>query len=148
MFQRSFIVLTSALLVAGTAGAQYREHERGSDIARVIRDCEDRTSVFERSFRHALERSDYHGSFRQDELNRHADELERAMGKLHETWNRERDVEKTRHFVDEAIRVSRDINHVMNRERFYPGLQDQWAAVRAELNHLAEAFGLPRLRWE
>jgi hypothetical protein len=70
------------------------------------------------------------------------------MGKLHETWNRERNVDRTRHFVDEAIRVSRDINHVMNRERFYPGLQDQWAAVRAELNHLAEAFGLPRLRWE
>jgi hypothetical protein len=158
MNQRYSIALMSALLLAGTASAQYgpgrgRDYSspsgrRGGDIARVVRDLDERTSVFERSFRHALERSDYRGSYRQDELVRHANALDQSVSRVRESWNRGHNVEKTRHFVDEAIHASRSINSVMNRNRFYPGLQEQWSAVRGELNRLAEAFGLPRLRWE
>lgn len=120
---------------------------RGERIARVVADCDARTDEFQRMFRRALEHSGYRGTLRQADLDRHADALSHAMGRVREAWNRERDPGRTRHFVEDAIGVSRDINRVMNNNRFYPELQHQWSSVRSELNHLAEAFDLPPLRW-
>jgi len=99
-------------------------------------------------FRHALEHSGYRGTLRQVDLDRHADALSHSMERVREAWNRERDAGRTRRFVEEAINVSREINRVMNDNRFYPELHHQWSVVREELNHLAEAFDLPRLRWD
>jgi hypothetical protein len=44
--------------------------------------------------------------------------------------------------------VTREINRVMNDNRFHPGLHRQWSIVRNELNQLAVAFDLGRLRWD
>jgi hypothetical protein len=43
--------------------------------------------------------------------------------------------------------VGQDINRTMVRRRLNPDVQRQWDAVRGELNRLAEAFELPRIRW-
>jgi len=85
---------------------------------------------------------------RQADLDRHADALSRRMSAVREAWNREHNPGKTRHFVEEAINVSREINHVMNQNRFRPELHRLWSTVRSELNQLAEVFELPRLRWD
>lgn len=37
--------------------------------------------------------------------------------------------------------------NTMGRRRLNPDVQRQWNAVRGELNRLAEAFELPRIRW-
>ena len=44
--------------------------------------------------------------------------------------------------------VSREISRVMNNNRFHPELHRQWSIVRNELNQLAVAFDLGRLRWD
>ncbi|HUA59630.1 MAG TPA: hypothetical protein VML19_12805 [Verrucomicrobiae bacterium] len=121
---------------------------RGERIARVVADCDARVDEFQHMFRRALEHSGYRGTLRQVDLDRHADELSHAMGRVREAWNRERDPGRTRHFVEEAINVSRAINRVMNENRFYPELHRKWSIVRDEINRLAEAFDLPRLRWD
>jgi hypothetical protein len=66
---------------------------------------------------------------------------------VREAWNREHDPPKTRHFVSDATAVGQDINRTMVRRRLNPDVQRQWDAVRGELNRLAEAFELPRIRW-
>jgi len=135
-----------AAMTPGFAPAQPR-HGRGRDIARTIADCEERTNQFRRSFRYALDRSEYRGSMREDELNRHADRLERMMNRVRESWNLERDPGKTRHFVSEALAASQEINRALMRGRLHPQIRRQWSIVCAELNHLAEAFDLPPIRW-
>src|ERR1035437_3832711 len=45
------------------------------------------------------------------------------------------------------IAAGQDINRTMVRRRMNPDVQRQWEAVRGELNRLAEAFELPRIRW-
>jgi hypothetical protein len=154
MKRRLFTVCGIALLFTGAAAAQSRRvppprgpGDRTQSISRVVADCEERTNIFQRSFRRALEHKGYRGSMRQADLNRHADSLEHAMNQVRESWNRERDPGKTRHLVSRAIDVSQSINQVMNRNRFHPDLHSQWSAVRIDLNRLAEAFGLPRLSW-
>jgi len=144
-----FTLLTSLLTtVALTLPRPCLAGERGERIARVVADCDRRADEFQRMFRHALEHSGYRGTLRQVDLDRHADALSHSMERVREAWNRERDAGRTRRFVEEAINVSREINRVMNDNRFYPELHHQWSVVREELNHLAEAFDLPRLRWD
>ena len=154
MKRRLFTTLSMALLVTGAAAAQYRRDspprgsgDRHQSISRVVADCEERTNVFQRSFRRALEHKGYRGSMRQADLNRHADSLEHAMNRVRDSWNRDRDPDKTRHFVSQAIDISQSINRVMNTNRFHPDLHSQWSGVRIDLNRLAESFGLPRLTW-
>jgi len=141
-----------AVLIPGILAAQPRRDYpprggRGVDIARVVADCEERTNQFRVSLRAALDRSALNGTQREDQLNVDAMRLERSMNMVREAWNRERDVGRTRHFVSDAIAVGQDINRTMVRRRLNPGVQRQWDAVRNELNRLAEAFELPRIRW-
>jgi hypothetical protein len=141
-----------ALLLAGILAAQPRRDYpprggRGPDLSRVIADCEQRTNQFRVSLRAALDRSALNGTQREDELNVSAMRLERSMNLVREAWNRERDPGRTRRFVSDAIAVGQDINRTMVRRRLNPGVSRQWDAVRAELNRLAEAFELPRIRW-
>jgi len=84
---------------------------------------------------------------REEELNRHADRLERAMNRVRESWNRERNPGKTRYLVSEALTTSQEINRAMMRGRLHPEVQKQWFIVRSELNRLAEAFEVPKVRW-
>ena len=144
-----FALFTSLLVtVALTLPRPSLAQQRGERIARVVADCDARASEFQRDFRHALAHSGYRGTLRQADLDRHADALSHSMDRVREAWNREHDPGRTRHFVEDAISVSREINRVMNNNRFNPELHREWSAVREEMNHLAEAFELPRLRWD
>ena len=142
-----------ALLLPGILAAQPRRDYpprggRGQDISRVVADCQDRAIQFRSSLRAALDRSALNGTHREDQLNTDAERLEHVMNRVREAWNREHDPGRTRHFVDDAISAGRDINRTMVRRRLNPDVQRQWDAVRGELNRLAEAFEVPRIRWE
>ena len=142
-----------ALLLPGIVAAQPPRRDypprggRGPDISRVVADCEARTNQFRVSLRAALDRSALNGTQREDQLNVDASRLERSMNMVREAWNREHDPGRTRRFVSDAIAVGQDINRTMVRRRLNPDVQRQWDAVRTELNRLAEAFELPRIRW-
>ena len=139
-----------ALLLPGILAAQRDYPPRGGrneNISRVVADCQDRAIQFRSSLRAALDRSALNGTQREDQLNVDAERLERAMNRVREAWNREHDPPKTRHFVEDAISAGQDINRTMVRRRLNPDVQRQWEAGRGELNRLAEAFELPRIRW-
>jgi len=141
-----------ALLLPGVLAAQpqrgYPPRDgRTANISRVVADCEERTNQFRVSLRAALDRSALNGTRREDQLNVDAERLEHAMNRVREAWNREHDPPRTRDFVNEAISAGRDINRTMVARRLNPNVQRQWDAVRSELNRLAEAFELPRMRW-
>jgi len=139
-------IVVAVLVMA--APAPVRAISRDEHIARIVSDCDARADEFQRMFRHALDHSGYRGSIRQSELDRHAEALSHSMQRVRESWNRERDPRRTRRHVEDAIRASRDINHVMNTNRFYPELHHMWSGLRGDLNRLADAFDLPRIQWD
>lgn len=139
-----------ALLLPGILAAQPGyppRNGRNENISRVVRDCQDRVIQFRSSLRAALDRSALNGTRREDQLNVDAERLVRSMDRVREAWNREHDPPKTREFVNDAIAAGRDINRTMVARRLNPDVQRQWDSVRSELNRLAEAFELPRIRW-
>jgi hypothetical protein len=145
------LLVALILLLPVVANAQYgdrdRDHdrrrdERGERIARVIRDCQDRTN----DFRGAVNRS-WGERHREDDLDRGAARLERSLNRIRDSWNRDRDYERTRRNVGAAIEAGRDVNRILRHHRAGPRLEREWGAIRSELNNLAEVFEQPRIRW-
>jgi hypothetical protein len=142
------LVIALTLLWPVVANAQPRRGRGGRDdrdqqIARVIRDCEQRTNDFLRAVERAWGRERHSG----DELDRGAVRLERALNRVRDSWNRDRDYRRTRSYVGAATNAGRDINRLLRRHRLNPHVEREWTAIRTELDNLAEVFEQPRIRW-
>jgi hypothetical protein len=120
--------------------AQPRVGGRVDQTTRVINDCEKRTNSFKRSVR-LKARGDA------PNLQRDADNLEEAMNRVGDSWNKDHDLQKTRAYVTAAIASSQTVNRFMMSYRGDPNLTNDWAAVKTELNALAREFKLPTIRW-
>ena len=147
-------IALSAILIALVQfpiEAQYRHTgERQwqfEETTHIINDCERRTNDFKGILRHALDESRLDHSGREKQLNRDAERLEDVMDHVGDSWNRDHNPAETRRFVAEAIAVSKDINKTMIKWHLNPEAEREWDAVRAELNRLAETFGLQKIRW-
>jgi hypothetical protein len=140
------LVLALALLWPAVAKAQPRR-DRGSDrnerIARVIRDCEERTNDFLQAVQRAWGRDSHSG----DELDAAAAKLERALNRIREAWNRERDFGRTQRNVGAATDAGRDINRILRHHRLSRHLEREWEPIKRELNNLADVFEQPKIRW-
>lgn len=132
----------------GGPGDRRDQDERRGRVAGIIADLERRTNEFQGALRRALDHSSLDRTRREDELNRDASRLEHAANRLRDSWNADRDFERSRRNLAVAISAGRDIQRTMSRHRLRGGLQREWGAVRHELNLLAEVFREPPIRWE
>ena len=124
------------------------QDERRGRVAGLIVNLERRTNEFQGALRRALDRSRLDGTRREDELNRDASKLEHAANRLRESWNADRDFGRSRRNLAVALSAGQDINRTMSQHRLRGQVQREWAAVRQELNLLAEIFREPPVRWE
>ncbi len=141
------VVMALALLWPAVAKAQPGRGRgpegRDERIARVIRDCEERTNDFLRAVEHAWGTDRHTG----DRLDREAARLEQALNRIRDSWNRDRDYRRTRGYVGTAVDAGRQVNRILRDHRLGPRVQREWGAIRNELNNLAEVFEQPRIRW-
>ena len=84
----------------------------------------------------------------EDRLNEQARRLDVAISRLRESWNRERDPEKSREHVREAVAAAREINWAIETDQVRGRVQHEWDVLRAEVNRLAAVFHEPQIRWE
>jgi hypothetical protein len=137
------IAAVALLLMPAWSLAQVRRPATGAradKTTKVIDDCEKRTNSFKRKVR-IKARGDA------PNLQRDADNVEEAMNKVGDSWNKDHDLQKTRAFVTAAIASSQTLNRFMMSYRGDPDLTNEWAGVKTELNALALQFGLPTIRW-
>jgi len=116
-------------------------------ITKTINDCENNTDKFVRSLRRAMSRSSLNGTAREDELSRLTKDLEKSMDRVGRSWNRDKDLSKTRNHVRDAISAARNIDVTMKARRFDSGVENDWREVRAQLNLLARAFKMSSIPW-
>ncbi|MBI5085657.1 MAG: hypothetical protein HZB13_13785 [Acidobacteria bacterium] len=148
---KSFALCALVLTLTCSLPAQPRRGRavRGNiaETTRIINDCERRTNTFKKTLDRALGHDNVRlGQGREDELNREASRLENQLDKVGDSWNRDHNPDSTRDHVRAAIAVANDIDNAMRRNRMGPDAEREWAAVRAELNRLAQTFNLPRIR--
>jgi len=149
---KRLLLLATVLLVPAFATAQpydrdeYRHHhwrDRAERLARIdgiVRDCEGRSNDFRDALRRALDHSRLDGTYREHRLNSDASRLEHAMNVVRDAWNHDRDVDRSRRHVRDAVSAGRDIERAMPRFYLRSYLESEWRALRSELNHLADIF--------
>ena len=117
--------------------------DRSERVARVIKDCEQRTNDFLK----AVERAWGGDRHTNDELDRSAAKLEREFNRIRDSWNHDHDYQRTRRNVGGAIDAGKDINKILSHHRLGSHVDKEWSAIRNELNNLADVFEQSRIRW-
>src|SRR5262245_59267773 len=143
--------LTPLALLAMLVNAGYAQRRGGGarveETTRIINDCERRTNDFKKTLDRALARDNVRaGQGREDQLNRNAERLENALDRVGDSWNKDHNMDSTRGNVRSAIEIANDMNVAMRNWNMGGDAENQWAAVRSELNRLAQTFGLPHIR--
>jgi hypothetical protein len=116
-----------------------------AQVDRIIKNAETRSDIFVKSFDRALDHSRLNGSAREDYLNKRAKDLEKALDELRREFDRRDLWIENRDEVRKCLNIATDINVAMKNRRFGFGVEANWAALRAELNMLAQAYGLPKV---
>ena len=141
------LIAMLALLLPVVAKAQSRgrnsRDDRSERIDRVVRDCEQRTNEFLRAVESAWGRERHNN----DELDRNAAKLERALNRVRDSWNRDHNYGRTRGNIGAALNAGRDINRTLAHHRLNQRVLREWGAIRTELDNLAQVFEMPRIRW-
>jgi hypothetical protein len=140
-------ILLAGVMAAGLCMAQPRGVGSPAETTRIINDCERRTNSFKKTLDRALARDDVRaGQYREDQLNDKAKRLEDEMDRVGDSWNRDHNPDRARDHVRVAIGLAGDINRAMRNWRMGPEAENEWAAIRDDLNRLARTFGLQRVR--
>ncbi|MGB8509533.1 MAG: hypothetical protein WCD76_14195 [Pyrinomonadaceae bacterium] len=148
--RKIYVALAAACLLltlAATTEAQRRPRAyMKAEVNDIIRRVENRSDEFVRLFDSSLDRSRLDGTKREDRLNEHARNLERALDDLRREFDRRENYNQTKPEVSRALNVAEDINKVMRRRRMGGETERQWLLLRSELNALALVYNLRPLR--
>jgi len=135
------------LLLCQSAHAQPRAARNRiytkSDVDRIIKRVEDRTDKFKKEFDKALDRSRLNGSNREDRLNEYAKELEHATDDLRHQFDRTDSWIDNKEQVRTCLSLASKLEVAMRNRRLGGKVESTWAALRFDLNTLAQVYNLP-----
>jgi len=149
---RNKVLLVLALgLLTLPVEAQVRRGPRGriytrAEVNELIKTAEDRSDRFKKLFDKALDKSVLDGTQREDRLNERVKDFEKAMDKLRKEFDKRESYIDTKPQMQDVLTIARDINAVMLRRNLRADVEEEWAALRRELNVLASVYYLPGLR--
>ena len=146
------VLLVLALgLLALPVEAQPRRGPRGriytrAEVNELIKTAEDRSDRFMKLFDKALDKSVLDGTQREDRLNDRVKDFEKALDKLRKEFDKRESYIDSKPQMQDVLTIARDINAVMLRRNLRADVEEEWAALRRELNVLASVYYLPGLR--
>ena len=155
MFSKNLGTKVLLVLVLGlsalSVAAQDRRGPRGrvytkAEVNELIKVAEDRSDQFIKIFDKALDKSALNGTEREDRVNERAKDLEKSMDELRKEFDKRESYVETKPQMRAVLTIARDINEVMLRRNLRADVEEQWNALRRELNILASVYYLTGLR--
>ena len=150
---KSLVVLAAGLALVTLArfsradqhGRAYgKQHSKG-DVERIINRLETNSDQFTKAFDTVLDRSKLDGTSREDQLNKHVRQLERAVDRLRTELKRGDNRGETRSNVQQVMRQAEGIDRLMRNTRMAGGVEEKWTDVRKDLNTLAGMYDVKTL---
>jgi len=143
-----FVAAAFAVLLLCPAAPAQRRAARGreytkADVDRIIKRVEDRSDKFRKEFDKALDKSRLNGSYREDQLNQYAKDLEHATDDLRHQFDRNDRWIDNREQVRTCLTLAGKIDVAMRNRRLGAKAESTWAALRFDLNTLAQVYNLP-----
>ena len=127
------VAATSAALAQGRYGNVY---SRG-DVDGFIRNLENSSDIFSRDFKNT-------GGISTSER-RTVDRFENAVDRLRNRFNSSNNWWQSRAEVQSIMSEARQVNTMMNNERYGRPLESQWRNLRRDINKLADTYELQLL---
>ena len=114
-----------------------------AQVDRLITNLETRVDRFVVQFDNSLDNSRLNNTRREANLNRRARDLEVATDELRREFNRRDRWIENQDEVRRCLNIASDIDVAMRNRRLDSATENNWRAVRVELNALAKVYGLP-----
>ena len=112
------------------------------EAARIIRSLEHASDKYRGSLDHALDRSSWDGTHREDDINSFVKDFYAETKKLRNQFDHHKSTSAdVQSVLDRAARI----DQFMKRRPLTSRAQNDWAAVNAHLDELARAYGVTRL---
>ena len=118
-----------------------------SDLGTVVDQVQKLSGRFKDSFDHAVSHSMMDGTRLEANAKHRADDLHDAAKRLGDIFHDKRDKNNpaVRDQADRTLSAAAELNRVMLDHRFTDKLQSEWGLLRADLNALAQVYGLSPL---
>jgi hypothetical protein len=135
-------VLTPTTVVTATpVGLPYRLSDK--EVERILHRIEEQSGKFRSSLDSALDRSSLNDTDREDDINAFIREFDQQVRRLHDRFDEHKSVAAdVQGVLDRAARI----NGFMRRRGLTERAQNEWSALRANLDQLAEAYSVA-WRW-
>jgi hypothetical protein len=138
----SVAVLGPTTVVTATpVGLPYRLSDK--EVERMLHGIEQQSGKFRSSLDSALDRSSLNSTDREDDINAFIKEFDQEVRRLHDRFDEHKSVAAdVQAVLDRAARI----DSFMRRRGLTESAQNQWSALRANLDQLAEAYSVT-WRW-
>jgi hypothetical protein len=143
MIRRMQYVLMTALVIAlsgltMTADAQ-RPYRNDRAVRQILSRIDNRTNQFRNSLDAALDRSRIDGTRREDNINQFVMDFDNAVERLRDRFNNRTE---TTAEVQDVLNIALRIDRFMQRNRLNAATQNNWLALRSDVNQLASAYNI------
>jgi hypothetical protein len=138
----AIFVITAVGIRTSAQQRPYRINER-QNIDQLMRRIESRTAQFRQSLYNALDRSTIDGTRREDNINEFVGNFETATRTLRDRFSQGRDVVSD---VNAVLTQAQSIDRFMERHRFASSVEQDWSALRSDLDSLARYYSVA-WRW-
>ena len=126
-------------------GGNGRNNLTKAEADRLIKNLETRVDRFVAQFNDSLDHSRLNNSKRENFLNNRARDLEAATDELRREFDRRDAWIENKDEVRKCLNIASDINVAMRNRKLGATTENNWRAVRNELNALAKVYGLPAI---
>ena len=127
----------------GGNNGNYGNNLNKAQVDRLITNLETRVDRFVVQFDNSLDNSRLNNTRREANLNRRARDLEVATDELRREFNRRDRWIENKDEVRRCLNIALDIDVAMRNRRLGAATENNWRAVRSELNALAKVYNLP-----
>ena len=132
---------TTTVVTATPVGLPYRLSDK--EIERMLERIEEQSGKFRSSLDSALDRSRLDDTNREDNINAFVSEFDQEVKRLHDRFDERKSVAAdVQTVLDRAARI----DNFMRRRGLTGSAQNEWSALRASLDQLAEAYSVS-WRW-
>jgi hypothetical protein len=131
----------TTVVTATPVGLPYRLSDK--EVERMLHGIEEQSGKFRSSLDSALDKSSLNNTDREDDINAFIKEFDREVRRLHDRFDEHKSVAAdVQAVLDHAARIE----GFMRRRGLTEKAQNEWSALRANLDQLAEAYSVS-WRW-
>lgn len=140
-------VAAFVLFAADVTNAQGRYANRYSkrDVSGIINRMETSSNRFRVDFDRAMDRSNLNGTPQEDRFNNIVRDFENSVDRLRRQFDRNDSWWESRNEVQNMLQDARPVNTMMTTLPFRRNIENQWNALRNNVNTVADTYDLPGL---